>query len=109
MVTTASPTCIMGRHRVAERWFAPAGSQFESHNPAKWDEVLGVFPSGTAEDANEAVAAAREAFPGWRRTSPGATTRATSPPIACCCSNGWCSGWCNTKIASRGRPTSSRR
>src|SRR5438552_172362 len=69
LVTTASPTSITGRHRVAERWFAPAGSQFESHNPAKWDEVLGVFPSGTVEDANEAVAAAREAFPGWRRTS----------------------------------------
>src|SRR5438445_467850 len=69
MAPAASNSCITGRHRAAGRWFAPAGAHFESHNPAKWAEVVGVFPSATAEEANQAVAAAREAFPGWRRTS----------------------------------------
>ena len=31
--------------------------------------VCGVFPLGSKADADEAVAAARQAFPGWRRTS----------------------------------------
>ncbi len=65
---TASPT-ITGRHLVAGRWLEANGDSFASHNPAHWDEVVGMFPKGTAEDAQRAVAAARAAFPGWRRTS----------------------------------------
>ncbi|MBX9681247.1 MAG: aldehyde dehydrogenase family protein [Gemmataceae bacterium] len=41
----------------------------ENRNPAKFAEVIGTFPRGTADDANKAVSAARKAFPGWRRTS----------------------------------------
>ena len=35
-------------------------------NPATGDQV-GYIPAGTAEDAKAAVAAAREALPGWSR------------------------------------------
>ncbi len=65
---TAAPT-ITGRHLVAGRWLEANGDSFASHNPAHWDEVVGMFPKGTADDARRAVAAARAAFPGWRRTS----------------------------------------
>lgn len=68
MATAALPE-IAGRHRIAGRSITSTQGLFESRNPARWDEVLGVFPRGTAEEANLAVAAAREAFPAWRRTS----------------------------------------
>lgn len=42
--------------------------KFTSANPARKDEVLGVFQKGTAEDANRAIAAARRAFPAWSHT-----------------------------------------
>jgi acyl-CoA reductase-like NAD-dependent aldehyde dehydrogenase len=41
---------------------------FETRNPARSDEVLGTFPSATAADAAQAVAAAAEAFPAWAAT-----------------------------------------
>jgi aldehyde dehydrogenase (NAD+) len=65
--TTAAP--VTGRNLIAGHWERPDGTPFESHNPAHTDEVLGVFPASTPGEANRAVAAAREAFPGWRRTS----------------------------------------
>src|SRR5881227_3380794 len=65
--TTAAP--VTGRHHIAGRWLSPAGKQFESLNPAHNDQVVGVFPTGGVEEARQAVAAARAAFPGWRRTS----------------------------------------
>ncbi len=37
-------------------------------NPANTDEVLGHTPLSTVEDAREAVAAAKEAFPKWKAT-----------------------------------------
>jgi acyl-CoA reductase-like NAD-dependent aldehyde dehydrogenase len=40
----------------------------EVHNPAT-EEVLETVPRGTAQDAGDAVAAAKSAFDGWRRTS----------------------------------------
>ena len=42
----------------------PARSYFETVNPAT-QEVLGEVASGTAEDVDAAVRAAREAFPAW--------------------------------------------
>jgi aldehyde dehydrogenase (NAD+) len=41
----------------------------ESHNPAHWDEIVGVFPAASADLVGQAVAAARQAYPAWRRTS----------------------------------------
>jgi aldehyde dehydrogenase (NAD+) len=66
--STASPP-ITGRHLIDGRWLTPAGSRFESHQPAHWDEITGVFPQGGTAEAEQAVAAARKAFPVWRRIS----------------------------------------
>src|SRR5262249_36323247 len=65
--TTASP--ITGRHYIAGAWPEPKGDSFSSLSPSRQDEVIGVFPKGTAAQADEAVAAARAAYPAWRRTS----------------------------------------
>src|SRR5437867_6824011 len=67
MSSTLAP--ITGRHLIAGRWLTPQGPQFESLSPARVDQAIGVFPSGTAEQAAQAVAAARTAYPAWRRTS----------------------------------------
>jgi len=42
-----------------------ADEKFEDRSPADTSVVLGVFQKGTARDANEALAAARKAFPLW--------------------------------------------
>ncbi len=67
--STAPASAVAGRHLIAGRWLPPNGALIESRSPARQDEVVGVFPAGTAEDAAQAVAAARAAFPAWRRTS----------------------------------------
>ena len=45
-----------------------AGNKFKSKNPANTQEILGIFQTGTAEDANAAITAAKAAFPGWSQT-----------------------------------------
>src|SRR5262245_52681157 len=65
-VTTERMT---GRNLVAGRWLPVNGSNFESRSPANKAEVVGVFPASAKPTADEAVAAARAAYPGWRRTS----------------------------------------
>src|SRR5262249_46723888 len=69
MSTATAPVTVTGRHLIAGRWLTPSGERFESRSPASQDEVVGVFPAGTAAEADQAVAAARAAFPAWRRTS----------------------------------------
>ena len=60
---------VAGRHLIGGRWLAPAARMFDSLNPAINTEVVGAFPLGTKETADDAVAAARAAFPAWRRNS----------------------------------------
>lgn len=60
---------VNGRNYVAGQWRAPAGATFASQNPARLAETIGVFPRSTKADADEAVAAARAAYPAWRRQS----------------------------------------
>ncbi|MFL5341325.1 MAG: aldehyde dehydrogenase family protein [Gemmataceae bacterium] len=60
---------VIGRHLVAGKWLADGAAAFESRSPANQAEVVGTFPRATAEDAKRAVAAARAAYPSWRRTS----------------------------------------
>jgi aldehyde dehydrogenase (NAD+) len=69
MATAAAVAPTPGRLYIAGQWRAPNGARLESRNPARLDDVVGVFPSATAADAAEAVAAARAAYPAWRRTS----------------------------------------
>jgi aldehyde dehydrogenase (NAD+) len=62
-------TPIAGKHLIGGKAIRSAGDSFESLNPANLKEVIGRFPKGTAEDAAAAVAAARSAYPAWRRAS----------------------------------------
>src|SRR5260370_39361413 len=43
-----------------------SGRAYENRNPANTDELAGMFVSGTEEDANQAVDAAKEAYKKWR-------------------------------------------
>jgi aldehyde dehydrogenase (NAD+) len=57
------------RNYIGGEWVEPAsGEYFENRNPARWSEVIGLWPRSGAEDVERAVRAAREAFDGWRRT-----------------------------------------
>ncbi len=56
------------RNYVAGKWVpAKSGKTVENRNPADEDDLVGVFPDSTAEDLNEAVAAARDAYGRWRK------------------------------------------
>lgn len=65
MTVTAS---VAGRLAIGGRWLPPR-ADFESTSPANLAEVVGRFPKATPDEVSQAVAAAREAFPDWRRTS----------------------------------------
>ena len=45
---------------------ARQGRTFENRNPADYSELIGIFPSSTQEDVEEAVLAAKAAFTKWR-------------------------------------------
>ncbi len=45
-----------------------SAEKFEDRNPANTEQVLAVFQKGTAQDAAEAIAAAKRAYPQWSRT-----------------------------------------
>ena len=47
-----------------------SGQSMQDINPADTREVLGTFPSMTREEVAEAIEAAAEAFPEWKRLSP---------------------------------------
>ena len=54
---------VVGRNYIGGEWLTPRGD-FPSRNPANLAEAVGHFPSGTVAEANQAVSAARSAFPG---------------------------------------------
>lgn len=57
------------RNFINGEWVASkAQTAVENRNPANIDEVMGLAPLSTAEEANAAVAAAERAYPAWRRT-----------------------------------------
>lgn len=58
---------INGRQLINGRWLDAKGQTFASTSPANVDEVVGIFPRGSAEEAGQAVKAARAAYPAWRR------------------------------------------
>ncbi|MEO0249397.1 MAG: aldehyde dehydrogenase family protein, partial [candidate division WOR-3 bacterium] len=55
---------IIGGERIT------ANEKFQSINPSKKDEVLGVFQKGTPELTAKAVETAAKAFESWKRTKP---------------------------------------
>ena len=46
------------------------GKTFEQRNPANLEDVTGLWPASTRDDARRAIAAAQKAFPDWARLSP---------------------------------------
>lgn len=62
-------TPITGRFLLNGQWINSNHQTFVSRNPARWDEVIGTFPTATSDEVNHALATARNAYPDWRRTS----------------------------------------
>jgi aldehyde dehydrogenase (NAD+) len=69
MPTLTALPGVSGKHYIGGEWRQPAGPSLKSHNPAHWSEVLGEFPVASADVVKQAVAAARNAYPAWRRMS----------------------------------------
>jgi aldehyde dehydrogenase (NAD+) len=71
--TTTFKVCpnFIGGHWAESR----SARTVERRNPANLDEVIGIAPLSTREEAREAVAAAAAAFPGWRDTPAPARGR----------------------------------
>ena len=66
--TQASQT--YGNYIAGEWRPAASGETMENRNPADRDEVVGLFASSGAADVDAAIAAAEEAYRGWRFSSP---------------------------------------
>jgi aldehyde dehydrogenase (NAD+) len=69
MTAVSAAARITGRHLISGRWLTPTAVLFESRSPADQNSLIGTFPTGSQADADAAVAAGRQAFPSWRRTS----------------------------------------
>ena len=71
------------RNLIAGEW--TDGEPIANVNPSNTDEEVGRYARATAEDAERAIAAAKEAFPAWSRSGPAqrhAVLRAASDEIA---------------------------
>jgi alpha-ketoglutaric semialdehyde dehydrogenase len=65
---TTSTTAIHQNY-IGGRWIpSSSGRVCENRNPANHDDLIGLFPDSTIEDATAAIVAARVAFDGWRLT-----------------------------------------
>lgn len=60
---------IHAKNFIAGEWVAAANAAPDI-NPSNTDDVVGEFPRGNRADAEAAVAAARDAFPAWSRSTP---------------------------------------
>ena len=58
-----------GRQYIDGQWRDADAAQFKSFNPADSEELVGMYPRGSAEEVDEAVRAAHRAFIPWRRSS----------------------------------------
>ena len=54
---------------IAGEWVAAADASADI-NPSNTGDVLGQYPQASAADAERAIAAARDAFPAWSRSTP---------------------------------------
>ncbi|TAM96549.1 MAG: aldehyde dehydrogenase family protein [Rhizobiaceae bacterium] len=52
---------------IAGEWLA-GGDETKNINPSNTDEVIGVYARASRDDAENAIEAARKAFPGWARS-----------------------------------------
>jgi alpha-ketoglutaric semialdehyde dehydrogenase len=54
---------------IGGRWIpSRSGRHFENRNPARADDLIGLFPDSTVDDAADAIRAAEVAYDGWRLT-----------------------------------------
>ncbi|HXQ89307.1 MAG TPA: aldehyde dehydrogenase family protein [Solirubrobacterales bacterium] len=68
-MATAAEAQVKDRIFIGGEWVAPSGSEpIEVVNPTT-EEIIGTIPACSQEDADRAVAAARDAFDGWSQTS----------------------------------------
>jgi alpha-ketoglutaric semialdehyde dehydrogenase len=68
-MTTATVTAPLCRNFINGRWVeSRSGQTIERRNPANLREVTSIAPLSAREEAREAVAAAKAAFPAWRDT-----------------------------------------
>ncbi len=56
---------------IAGEW-VKADRMIDNINPSDTSDIIGAYPSGSAADAQAAIAAARAAFPAWAAASPQA-------------------------------------
>ena len=55
---------------INNKWVDPVTEKyFESTSPANNDEILGLFASSNAQDANLAINSAYDGFQSWKKTS----------------------------------------
>jgi len=67
--TVEAPARVTLGNYVGGEWRgARSGETYEKRNPMRPDEVVADVPACDADDVDDAVAAAREAFPGWAAT-----------------------------------------
>jgi len=57
------------KNLIAGEW-AGASNASRNINPSDTNDVVGEYAQGSVEDMNNAVAAAKAAFPSWSRTTP---------------------------------------
>ena len=56
---------------IGGEWVSSSGERtYEDRNPADGDEVVGLFQSSTRADIQQAISAAKDAFPSWAGSSP---------------------------------------
>jgi alpha-ketoglutaric semialdehyde dehydrogenase len=56
------------KNYIAGEWVEPLTGQYnENRNPARWDEVLGRFPSSGRDDVERAIESAKRGFQAWRK------------------------------------------
>ncbi len=68
-MATASTTSQVCRNFINGRWMESRSTRtVERRNPANLDEMIGLAPLSTREEAREAIAAAHAAFAAWRDT-----------------------------------------
>ncbi len=65
MATITTP--IVHKNFINGQWVeSRSGKTFENRNPANQRELVGIFPASSADDVDDAVLAARDAFKKWR-------------------------------------------
>jgi aldehyde dehydrogenase (NAD+) len=66
--TMSRPSSTATYHNLIDGAWVPSrsGGTFENRNPARSDEVVGLFQQSTAEDVQAAIGAAEDAYRKWR-------------------------------------------